>query len=189
MGFVVAWILWSDLLGGESCVLYSLVDGAVDQLPCSVRAAVKDPDPVQLADYLGTQSGHSVCNEFSIQVRSPVFLCRCRKLWDVLPVYVSLYIGLWNQPYRLPCVLVRFPGWAGRRLYSAMRRATDEVCCQGKRNSRPVKLFVVLPQADPCPKFPERLGHCLCSVSNFLALHAQLLAWVKSWPHRFQVFH
>lgn len=73
MGFVVAWILWSDLLGGESCVLYSLVDGAVDQLPCSVRAAVKVPEPVQPAGYLGSQSGHSARNEFSAQVRSLFF--------------------------------------------------------------------------------------------------------------------
>ena len=33
----VTWILWSDLLDGQDWVLYSVVDGAMNWLPCPAR--------------------------------------------------------------------------------------------------------------------------------------------------------
>lgn len=38
MGFVVAWILWSGLIDDHNWVLYSVVDRAVNYLPCLDRA-------------------------------------------------------------------------------------------------------------------------------------------------------
>lgn len=54
------------------------------------------------------------------------------------------------------CELVSFASWTGWRLYPVMNGATDWIPCPdavGKTVLNPVKLFVVLTQADPHPNF------------------------------------
>ena len=64
---VVAWTLLSDLLDGQDWVLYSVVDWAVNYLPCPCRAVGWDPGPVQLI--VGFLNQAWVFTEFSGQVR------------------------------------------------------------------------------------------------------------------------
>ena len=58
-GSMVAWILWSGLLDGQDWALYSVVDGAMNDLPCSARTTGWDPGPIWLIVW-GLESGKSV---------------------------------------------------------------------------------------------------------------------------------
>lgn len=68
------------------------------------------------------------------------------------------YIGRLDELCSSPCALVGFPGQIGRRLYSAMSRATNEIPCLGVTGDTSlnlVKVFVSLTQASLHPEFPN----------------------------------
>ena len=56
MGSIVAWILCLDLLSSPEWVLYSVIDGVIDKLPCTDRTAGWSPRPIQLIVW-GPDSG------------------------------------------------------------------------------------------------------------------------------------
>lgn len=73
MGSVVPWIL-----DGLDWVLYSVVDGAMNQLPCPGKAAGQDPGPVWLLFRDPDQAGR--CTKFpEFLGLCSLFKCHCKQ--------------------------------------------------------------------------------------------------------------
>lgn len=146
MGSIVSWVLWLGILGGRDWTLYLVAYGLwVSSLSwqgsrIGLRACV--------AFCLKDSNQARVCTEFPGHVRSLALLCR----WGshmLCHLFKPLYIGLLNALHCFPCALVRFPGWADWRLYSAVNEAMNWVHCSntvGEAALKMVKLFVVLSQ-------------------------------------------
>ena len=175
MGSAAVWILWSGLLDGWDWVLYSVAVGVWISFPA--LAGQQDRTQVLYSSLFGEPSWTWMCTEFPGQVRPLILLCRWGKPWTVLSVQVPLYVGLLNVLHSFLCVLVRFPGQTGWRLYSAMSGATNSLPGHSRgSNSKVCKALCCLNSSWPTPQVPW-----LKRATGFSLQTISFPAFLSSW--------
>lgn len=122
IGPMVSWILWSGLLNSQDWVLYSVTELEIT-FPALVGQQDKAQSPYSLFTVGPIQAWMGT--EIPGQAKPPVLLCRWRKLQAVFSIQGLLCVGLSHILHSFLCALVRSPGWAGWRLYSAMSGAMN----------------------------------------------------------------
>lgn len=149
---MVAWILWSGLVGSQDCVLYSVIDGAMSKLPCTGRAAGWGPRPVQPIVW-GPDSGGPM-HWILWPSEATSLLCRWGKPQVVLSAEVPLYVGLLDQLCNFPCALVRFMvGKAEAVCIDEQAYQLNSFCrLHGRSHSKISEALCCLSSGQPVPK-------------------------------------
>ena len=119
-------------------------------------------------------------NQAKACIEFPGLVRQTGKPWAVLSFKTPLYVELLNGLCSLQCAMVTFPCWTGWRLYSVMAG----LWIAGEAAIKPVKLFVVLTQADLYPSSLTEQSYHIFSANYWLCMSSSWFkhCWIVQLP-------